>query len=293
MHPDARMLWGAQLDPKRRLAQAMPQLAAQLSRGAGWYRVDEGLYVFRRIDPLGDTARDGFVDNPPVFDLVSFTRAAALPPALPIDLWLPLVVVLAIAALGSALLVTSRLRVARAEQQSRALLEENSRANELRSWIKEHLYQLSLKMHGARDPEGFGALVLADLAQPLRLAAACFYAMQEGRAQPIAGYGLPERFELREFAPGEGLVGESIRTRSEKRLRPPPPGYLDASAGLGDGAAADLRILPLWVHGRTVGVLELAFVQLLDAREEEFLRQVLPLLALNLDSLLERHPVAA
>ena len=135
--------------------------------------------------------------------------------------------------------------------------------------------------------------MLTEIAPTLSLAAACVYALQDGRAQPIAGFGLPERFELREYAPGEGLVGESIRTREEQRMRPPPAGYLDVSAGLGDGPPADLRILPLWVHGRTVGVLELAFSRLLDSREEEFLRQVLPLLALNLDGLLDRHRAAS
>lgn len=289
MHPDPRMNWGRQLDPSRSIRQRLPTLAAQLERGSGALLLDDAMYVHRRIEPLAAQARDGLVSEAPVFNLVSRTPPETMPATLPVDLWLPLLVVLLIAGIGSALLAQTQLRSSAAERRERALLEESAAANELRSWIKEHVYQLSLKIYATRDPESFGAAVLTELAPTLGLAAACVYALQDGRAQPIAGFGLPERFELREFAPGEGLVGESIRTREDQRLRPPPPGYLDVSAGLGDGPPADLRIMPLWVHGRTVGVLELAFTRLLEPREEELLRQVLPVLALNLDGLLDRH----
>ncbi|TDU31322.1 GAF domain-containing protein [Panacagrimonas perspica] len=290
MHPDPRMAWGRQLDPSRNVKQRLPALAAELEHGPGVLMVDGSLYVHRRIEPLRKLAAEGLVSPSPVFDLVSRTPAELLPSRLPVELWLPMVVILLISAIGSALLAQTRLRSAAAERRERTLLEERSSSNELRSWIQDHIYQLSLKIHAARDLKSFGTALLAELAPTLNLAAACVYALQDGRARPIAGFGLPDRFELREFAPGEGLVGESIRTREEQRMRPPPPGYLDVSAGLGDGPPADLRVLPLWVHGRTVGVLELAFLRLLDSREEEFLRQVLPLLALNLDGLLDRHP---
>ncbi len=289
MHPDPRVAWGRQLDASSNLRNRLPALASEMDRGSGVMFLDGTMYVHRRIEPLSRLARDGLVSQAPTFDLVSRTPAERLPSVLPIDLWLPMFAVLLIAGIGAALLAQQRLRSAAAEMRERALLEESARANELHSWIKEHLYQLSLKIYATRDHESFGAAVLTEIAPTLSLTAACVYAMRDGRAQPIAGFGLPARFELREFAPGEGLVGESIRTRKDQRLRPPPAGYLDVSGGVGDGPAADLRILPLWVHGRTVGVLELAFSRLLDAREEEFLRQVLPLLALNLDGLLDRH----
>jgi len=290
MHPDVRMAWGAQLDTSRNVRQRLPALAAQLGPGSGVSTVDGSLYVHRRIEPLGQLASEGLVSHGPVFDLVSRTPPEHLPSQLPTDLWLPMAVVLLIAAIGSVLLAQTRLRSAAAERRERALLEERAASNELGSWIKDHVYRLSMKIHAARDLKGFGTALLAELAPTLNIAAACVYALQDGHARPIAGFGLPPRFELREFAPGEGLVGESIRTREERRLRPPPPGYLDVSAGLGDGPPEDLRVLPLWVHGRTVGALELAFSRLLDSREEELLRQVLPLLALNLDALLDRHP---
>ncbi|MCC2657076.1 MAG: hybrid sensor histidine kinase/response regulator [Panacagrimonas sp.] len=294
LHPDPRFNWGAQLDPTHRLATQMPALAEHLHARSGDVALDESLYVHRHIEPLASRAGDGLIATPPSFDLVARTPPERMPPAWPVELAMAMTVVLLLAAAGCAILARLRVRSELAERRERRLLEESASTNELRSWIKEHIYQLSLEVHAARDPEGFGAATLAKLAPTLHLAAACAYALQEGRAQPIAGFALSADFQLREFAPGEGLVGEALRSRQDVRLCPPPAGYLDLSGGAGDGAPAEIRILPLWVHGHTVGVLELAFSRLLEPREEEFLRQALPLLAINLEGLLERRiaPVA-
>lgn len=289
VHPDPQMTWGAQLDPTRNLATRLPALADAMRAGPGAETIDGALYVHRRIAPLVSRTGDGLVDAPPAFELVSRTQADQMPPLWPVELTLTMSAVLLLAAAGCAILARLRVRSERAERRERTLLEESAAANELRSWIKEHIYQLSLKVHAARDPEGFGTATLTELAPTLGLVAGCAYALQDGRAQPIAGFALSADFALREFAPGEGLVGEALRSRQDVRLRPPPPGYLDLSAGAGDGTTAEVRILPMWVHGHTVGVLELAFSRALEPREEEFLRQALPLLALNLEGLLEHR----
>lgn len=290
LHPEPQLTWGAQLDPTRRLATRAPALAEAIARKAGpdAIEIDDALYVHRHIEPLASRVTDGLVAAPPTFELVSRTSPERMPPLWPIELTMAMAVVLLLAAAGCAILARLRTRSDDAERRERVLLQDSATANELRSWIKEHIYQLSLKVHAARDPEGFGAATLTQLAPTLHLAAACAYALQDGRAQPIAGFALSADFKLREFAPGEGLVGEALRSRQDVRLCPPPAGYLDLSGGAGDGTPAEVRILPLWVHGHTVGVLELAFSRLLEPREEEFLRQALPLLAINLEGLLER-----
>lgn len=289
LNPDPQLNWGAQLDPGRRLATRYPGLAAAIGPEPGAIEIDDALYVHRRIEPLASRVGDALVAAPPRFELVSKTQADRMPPLWPLELALPLTVVLLLAGAGCAVLARLSTRSLDAERRERLLLEDSAATNELRSWIKEHIYQLSLKVHAARDPEGFGAATLVELAPILHLTAACAYALHDGRAQPIAGFALSADFKLHEFAPGEGLVGEALRTRQDVRLCPPPAGYLDFSAGAGDGAAAEVRILPLWVHGHTVGVLELAFSRLLEPREEEFLRQALPMLALHLEGLIERR----
>lgn len=292
--PDRQLAWGAQLDPTRKVATRLPALAARLAArtGAGALAIDDTLYVHRRIEPLARRVGDGLIAAPPAFDLVGVMPAERMPPPWPPDLLLAMSAVLLLAATGSALLARLRARSQETERRERLLLEERAATNELRSWIKEHIYQLSLKVHAARSPESFGAATLTELAPTLGLAAACAYALQDDHARPIAGFALSQDFPLRTFAPGEGLIGEALRSHRDVRLCPPPAGYLDLSAGAGDASAAEVRILPLWVHGRTVGVLELALSRLLQPREEEFLRQALPLLAVNLEGLLERRPAA-
>ena len=112
MHPDPRMAWGRQLDPTRSIKQRVPLLAAQLDHVSGVLRTDDALYVHHRVEPLARQLRDGLVASAPSFDLVSRTPADELPSALPVDLWLPLAVVLLIAAVGSALLAQQRVRSA-------------------------------------------------------------------------------------------------------------------------------------------------------------------------------------
>lgn len=292
LHPDPQWTWGAQLDPTRRLATRVPALARRIGSGPGAVRVDGALYVHRRTAPLASRAGDGLIALPPTFELVTRIPPDRLPPPWPLRLAAPMTMILILAAVGCAILARLRTRSLETERRERVLLEQAAAANALRSWIKEHLYQLSLKVHAARDLEDFGVATLRGLAPTLGLAAACAYALQGSRAHPIAGFALSANFALREFAPGEGLVGEALRSHQELHLRPPPAGYLDLSAGVGDGAATEVRILPLWVHGHSVGVLELAFSRPLEAHEEEFLRQALPLLALNLEGLLEHRATA-
>lgn len=290
--PDRQLAWGAQLDPTRRVNAHFPALAERLAARtvAGAIDIDGALYVHRHTEPLAQRVGDGLIAAPPAFDLVGVTPADRMPPAWPLDLALAMGAVLLLAAAGCAILAQLRQRSQESERRERLLLEERASSNELRSWIKEHIYQLSLRIHATRSPESFGAAALTALAPTLGLAAACAYALQDDHARPIAGFALSHDFQLRTFATGEGLVGEALRSHQDVRLCPPPAGYLDLSAGAGAAGAAEVRILPLWVHGRTVGVLELGLSRLLQPREEEFLRQALPLLALNLEGLLERRP---
>lgn len=283
LHPDPAMLWGQELDRSKRLTDRDPALSGLLEREAGTERTRDALYVFRRFDPGVSLSAASVINAAPPFVLVSRLPARRLPSALPPRLAWPLIAVLALAALGCAMLLRTRIRAARSERRERRLLMAQAAANADSLWVRENLYQFSLKVHAATGPADFGNTVMVQLAPVLGLAAGCLYAIRNGHADPIAGYGLPAGTALRHFAPGEGLVGEAARTRSERRMTPPLAGYLDLVGGAGAGAAADLRVLPLWVHSRTVGVIELAFIHVLDARQEEFLRQLIPLLAINLD----------
>lgn len=286
MHPDPAMEWGRQLDPSKRLQQHHPQLAAAIARGDGDSFADGEPYLYRHVEPLASLVRTGTVKRSPGFELVTGIDAGRLPPVLPARLLWALAVLLLIGAAASALVVSGRRHAARAERHARSLIERSAAENEERVWVRERVYQFGLKVYATHDPVEFGNTVLVELGKALRLVAARLYALRDQHAELIASFGVSDRHDTRSFGPGEGLVGEAARTRQERRMTPPPRGYLDLSTGLAAAPAADLRILPLWVHGRTVGVVELAFVEVLDARQEELLRQSLPLLALNLDGFL-------
>lgn len=290
LHPDPSLRWGHQLDPTRRVQTALPELAAKLGASQGSVEIDRARYGFRRVQLSANIPDADQLLLPPAFDLVSVIPADRLPDRFSAAQFGLLLVVLLLAAIGCALLARIRARAEAAEQRTLKLLRDQAQAGEARAWIRERSYQLSLKVHAASEPVDFARTVLGELAPALGLTAACLYAVTQGRATGLASYGLAGSAVLRDFAPGQGLVGEALRTREERQLRPPPSGYLDVHGGLGAGPPTELRILPLWVHGRTVGVLELALSRVLLTREEEFLRATLPLLSLNLDGFLGRQP---
>lgn len=288
LHPDPRYAWGRQLDPRMRVDTRIPALAAQLREAYGSLRIDGALYVHRRLTVRSGLAASDPLLQAPALQFVSYTPAVYEPQAFRGGRVLALVIVLLVSALGSALLVRHRIRADAAEQRANRLLREQAQASDARAWIRERTYELSLQIHATATPAEFARTVLAALAPTLDLTAACLYGAQKDRATSLAVWGVDSSEGPRSFAAGEGLVGEVLRSREERVLRPPPVGYLDVQGGLGRAAPAEIRILPLWVHGRTVGVIELALSRALAPREEEYLRAVLPLLALNLDGFLGR-----
>lgn len=282
LHPDSRMTWGLQLDPARRLDRRAPHLVGILDRAEGLLKAREGLYVFRRFQDLAAAASEAGLELPGPVHAVQLVPPQALPSPWPL-LYLGLGGVgLLLWAGASAGHVRLRDRTAASEQRSQALLAENRRAADDQAWVREQTYRLSLEANAAADLRGFGEIFLAELARSLKLGAACLYRLQGDRCLLVAAYGLQHSEVPREFASGQGLVGEVARTREARRVMAPPAGYLDLVSGLGGGAAAELRILPLKIHEHALGVLELACVEMLDARQEELLDQLLPLLALNL-----------
>ncbi len=283
IHPDRTVPWGAQLNPQNRVQNKHPEIARHLGTEPAPFTVGTREYLTQRFRPLQDLVDNGYFEESPAFDLVISHHRAGIQIALGRYLIGLFVLILIALGLGCAIVVSLRERSAIAERERQSLLESNARDNAERAWIRDRIYQLSLKLSAARSAEQLGAMALEEIAPHVNLAAACIYVVRNRRSSLIAGYGLTQTDSHREFGLGEGLIGEVARTGVERRMTPPPQGYLDISAGLGQVPAAELRVLPLTMHGRTVAVIELALTSQLNQRQEEFLKQMLPLLALDLD----------
>lgn len=287
LHPDPRMRWGAQLNPSNRIDEIHPELATALKSGlreeipvgtARFFRV--------RLTPLQDSELQGQVAKSPRFEVLTHHRdfSSALPRPWAHLGWL--IAAVALLAAASGLYVRTRARAERSEAESRALLERTSTENQRQTWLRSQLYQLSLTLSSCTHAPEMGQKTLQALAPQIGMAAGCIFSYSRDRATLLATYGAANIADLREFGSGEGLVGEVARTRQARHMTPPVAGYFDLSGGCGKAPAADLRVMPLEVHGHMVGVLEIALAEPLDERREELLREVLPLLALHLDGVL-------
>lgn len=283
VHPDPQMLWGQTLNPSLRLDTLMPRLAPILDTEEGtWRDEDGGLLIFRRLGTLDAAAPEAGLSVPGPLLAVQRVGPQALPPritALPLALGLVVLLLWGAASWG---LVRFRDRALHAERQTQALARTQRQVVDDQAWVRQHIYDLGLRINATPDLRSFGATFLSELAPSLNLAAACLYRLIDGRCVAVASFGMAHRDMAREFALGQGLVGEVARSRQERRLHPVPEGYLDLQGGLGSATVAEVRILPLHAQDLSFGVMELACTQRLDARQEELLRQLIPVLALNL-----------
>lgn len=293
VHPDASMQWGAQLNLSNRLQQVYPGLADALSSWRTDVVIGDSRSFVSQLKPMTDTELEGIVARSPEYSVIIHHEnfAAALPGRWDRLPWLLLAYV--IIAISCSLFILIRNRALRSEADHRALLERTRKESEEHAWMRETVYQLSLKLSSCGSAKQMAREALNELAPLLGLAAGCVFSYNRQRATLLASYGAADLADGREFGAGQGLVGEVAKTGEERRMSPPLPGYFDLSAGCGKASATELRVLPLAVHGHVVGVLELAFVKPLDPRDETYLAEVIPLLALHLDGMVRTRRQAA
>uniref|UniRef100_A4XNM7 histidine kinase n=1 Tax=Ectopseudomonas mendocina (strain ymp) TaxID=399739 RepID=A4XNM7_ECTM1 len=146
-----------------------------------------------------------------------------------------------------------------------------------RAWLRGGQTQLSERLLGQPQVNELAERSLAFLAEYLDCVVAALYQRdaRSGDLRRIAGYGFSEGEALRdEFYRGEGLVGQAAQRRRLVCLDNLPADYIKVTSGLGDGQPVSVALVPLQSEDRVNGVLELAFMRVLEPREREFLESI-------------------
>jgi sigma-B regulation protein RsbU (phosphoserine phosphatase) len=92
---------------------------------------------------------------------------------------------------------------------------------------------------------------------------------------------IPQRIAL-----DEGLMGECAQAREIRMIVDPPGDYIKAmrvESGLMSASPRAIVLLPVVGNGVLLGMIEMALLQLLDARHETVLKMLLPLLAMRME----------
>jgi two-component system, sensor histidine kinase and response regulator len=174
-------------------------------------------------------------------------------------------------------------------EMSRALhtLQIAARERETQTGIKAEVAVLNEQLQSAEEFAAFSSILLSRISQNLDLLYGAFYRADESRAflTRVGAFAADSSAQPREFALGEGLVGQAAAERRALALSPPEGQPLSISSGLGAVSARQLLIIPVLHQSTLVGVLELAILAPVSARQQALLDALLPAAAANAEIL--------
>ncbi len=142
--------------------------------------------------------------------------------------------------------------------------------NRHQQWLRESEADLARAITGNLALDELGSRALAFLAERFGAIAGALYVRDEGDFNKIATYGVPADAALPErMAAGESLLGEVIRHGRTTTVAQVPAGYLSFGTALGRATPARLVLGAAQVDGMVNAVLELGFVDTVEARSED------------------------
>jgi len=173
---------------------------------------------------------------------------------------------------------------------SRALktLQGAAREREMQAWIKAEVAATMEKVKAAEDFRSFARQLLSRLSEAIPLLYGAFYLADDlgMRFSLVGGFAMDAAEKTREFASGEGLVGQAAVERRllEIHANPEAPSFR-IRAGVGDIEPHHLLFVPVTGPHRVTSVIELALLSPLSDRQRSLLEALVPILAANIEIL--------
>ena len=170
-------------------------------------------------------------------------------------------------------------------EMSRALrtLQIAARDRESQTWIKAEVAAMTQRLQTAEEFTTFAKNLLSGLSENLDLLYGAFYLADDShtRLTRIGAFAADIAAEPREFALGEGLVGQSAAERRTLHLGPKSDTQLQVSTGIGSLRPACVLFIPVIHQDSTLAVIELAPSASVSERQQMLLDALLPIVALN------------
>jgi two-component system sensor histidine kinase/response regulator len=146
--------------------------------------------------------------------------------------------------------------------------------------------ELAPKLQNAQTFETLSQVLLSGLAERIPLGQGSVYQADNAARRLLLCGGFARRGEITLEAGigfGEGLVGQCAIEQKAIRVDHPTPGYLRVESALGGGDPAAVLVLPVINNGVLLGIIELALMAELNARDQALLDSLLPMLALCME----------
>ena len=174
-------------------------------------------------------------------------------------------------------------------EMSRALrtLQRVAQDRELQSWIKAEVAATAQRLQSAEDFASFANHLLSRISESIELLYGALYIADDGhtRFARVGGFAIDNPGEPREFALGEGLVGQAAVERRALAVATTEGDQVRISAGIGTVAPRNLVFVPVVNQDTVAGVIELAPSSPLTERQRALLDALLPSIAMNAEIL--------
>jgi signal transduction histidine kinase/DNA-binding response OmpR family regulator len=170
---------------------------------------------------------------------------------------------------------------------SRALqtLQRGAREREIQGWVKSEVASTLARLQAVRDFPEFATALLSRLSESIPLIYGALYLAAESRTRfsRVGAFAIKDAESSREFALGEGLVGQAAVER--RPLTVTASERVQISAGMGTVSPGNLLFLPVVNKDAVIAVIELAPVSSLSDRQHALLDALLPSVALSTEVL--------
>lgn len=141
-----------------------------------------------------------------------------------------------------------------------------------KEWLQSGVAQLNDQMVGEKDVKTLTNDLLANIVAHTESCVAALYVLEEDNSLYFtAGYALKPKEKNHTVAFGEGLVGQCLQNNKMILLNDIPDGEITISYASGQTKPKNIVVFPIYRHGITVGVIELATLNTYSPRKLDFL----------------------
>ncbi|MFA0960746.1 GAF domain-containing protein [Roseivirga sp. BDSF3-8] len=160
-------------------------------------------------------------------------------------------------------------------------LQEAREVEKQRSWASEGLALLSGIWRDASDLQTAGDRLISEIVKYMGMNQGGLFTVnyEEDGSEPrikllsCYAYGR-KKFMEKEFAPGQGLLGQAYLEQDYIHLTETPKNYINITSGLGEATPKSILIVPMMVNERVEGLLELAGFSEFEQHHIDFLMQL-------------------
>ncbi len=162
-----------------------------------------------------------------------------------------------------------------------ANLKETTLRNQEQDWLKSNLAKFTQMLQGQKDLNTVTRRILSELAQVVNAQKGMFYILEQDdnfkapKLKLFAAYAFGDEVKTsKEFALGQGLVGQCALEKERILLSNVPKNYIKIASGLGKATPVNLIVLPVLFEKEIKAVIELASFDTFSETHLDFLSQL-------------------